>query len=233
MGSIVAISGWKRSGKDTAAEYLINKYGAKRIAFADPLKEMVCDNYGLTRGLIDNPATKEKPILSLPVCVKDGFSKNNNEFLFGEFRGVGGRIPQDFHIEEGLLLGVEGRDVFQLYWTPRAICIEEGSTKRSVDPDYWVKRALKNVNDGLHVISDLRYRNEAYTLKASDHDVITIRINRFETSPSMDASERDLDEHSFDYIIENKGSLEEFYKKIDDLVTAPTIFEEYTLKSSK
>ena len=37
---IVGICGKKRSGKDTAGEYLIEKYGYVRYAFADPVKEV-------------------------------------------------------------------------------------------------------------------------------------------------------------------------------------------------
>lgn len=38
---IIALCGAKRCGKDTLAKYISNKYGYKRIAFADPLKEAV------------------------------------------------------------------------------------------------------------------------------------------------------------------------------------------------
>ena len=38
---IVGITGLKRSGKDTSAEYLVNKYGFDCYSFAKPLKDMV------------------------------------------------------------------------------------------------------------------------------------------------------------------------------------------------
>lgn len=37
---IIGISGLKRNGKDTIANYLCDNYGYQRIAFADPLKEV-------------------------------------------------------------------------------------------------------------------------------------------------------------------------------------------------
>ena len=36
MLKVVAISGWKGSGKDTVANRLIAKFGYQRIGFADP-----------------------------------------------------------------------------------------------------------------------------------------------------------------------------------------------------
>ncbi len=40
---IIGISGYARSGKDTVAEYLVNNRGFTRIAFADPIKQILYD----------------------------------------------------------------------------------------------------------------------------------------------------------------------------------------------
>ncbi|MGD9679022.1 MAG: hypothetical protein AB7V16_11830 [Vulcanibacillus sp.] len=37
---IIMLSGYKRSGKDTVANYLVNEYGFTRYGFADPIKEI-------------------------------------------------------------------------------------------------------------------------------------------------------------------------------------------------
>ena len=39
MATLIGLSGWAGSGKDTAAEYLIDEKGYTRVAFADPLRE--------------------------------------------------------------------------------------------------------------------------------------------------------------------------------------------------
>lgn len=36
---IIGLSGYAQSGKDTVAEYLVEHYGYRRIAFADPIRE--------------------------------------------------------------------------------------------------------------------------------------------------------------------------------------------------
>lgn len=38
---IIGLSGYAQSGKDTAANYLIQQFGFKRLSFADPIKEFL------------------------------------------------------------------------------------------------------------------------------------------------------------------------------------------------
>jgi len=236
---VIAISGWKRSGKDTAAEVFI-KNGYKRVGFADPLKDMVADEYDVPRNYCDDPQFKEAPLLHLPVSPKDDFTLNVAKMMFKEFRTAEGyQVPEYFVDASGTFLGLlPGKGVFtdavqpvQLYWTPRALCILKGSTNRAVRSDYWVQAAIEHIeleangannyyrNPQLFVISDLRYKSETQQLRdAFGKNLITVRINRFDTCASTDASERDLDDGRFDVVIDNKGSLEEFLEKVNKLV---------------
>lgn len=238
MATIVAISGWKRSGKDTLAEYLIKSYGAKRLAFADPLKDECAKQYGVPRAHFDDPAFKEKPILTMPVTPKDGFSKMIAEFMFKEFRSADGLQPVGFRPADRGFQGVierppaRGRLLEPIYWTPRALAILEGSTKRATDPNYWVKKAVEGAGEGLFVISDLRYQSEVTGLESAvgAQSVITIRINRFASSPSNDPSEYDLDHYEhFDAAIENTGTIEELYLAWDAILAAHGFVEKLKL----
>lgn len=223
---IIALSGQKRSGKDTVAQMLI-KAGYQRMAFADFLKDMVALEYGIPREHCDSDAHKEAPILSLPVNPRDSFSLNLSKHLYKEFRDDRGRQPSDYYLDDaGQFSGTCGRDLVQLYWTPRALCILKGSSNRTVTSDYWVQRLIKDVkcaqdsgNVQTFVISDLRFRSEVEQLKAAFGDsLVTVRINRFDTNPSADASENDLNDHKFDIVIENRGTLEELDNKIKELL---------------
>lgn len=40
---IIGLSGYARSGKDTVAEYLVTHRGFKRVAFADPIRQILYD----------------------------------------------------------------------------------------------------------------------------------------------------------------------------------------------
>lgn len=41
MGEIIALSGYARSGKDTAADVLVSEFGFRKVAFADKLREVL------------------------------------------------------------------------------------------------------------------------------------------------------------------------------------------------
>jgi len=219
---IVAISGWKGSGKDTAADFLVKKYGFHRIGFADPLKDSVARQFDIVRSHCDLPEFKESPLRQYPVMCKDKFSENMNLFMYREFRGPGGEKPIGNVVvtEDGSLWASDVKsEMFPLYWTPRALCIMEGSTKRSADPDFWVKQAVvKASKNGAYVISDLRFRSEIAALKLAieeDDHLVTVRINRFDAVESNDPSERDLDEVKFDLTLDNRRAIEDLYNNVN------------------
>ena len=222
---IVAISGWKGSGKDSFASVLLTNFGFERIGFADPLKDNVADHFALSRQSLDNQAQKELPLLDMPVNPRDAYTRMVCEFLIKEFRFKDGRQPTGYEYADGQFYGssgTRGPDRDKVYWTRRALCILEGSTKRAADPDYWVTRAINTARfneHGLVVISDLRYKNELSALKLAlqPGDVLTtIRINRFDSSPSSDPSERDLDDAEFDMVVENRGPLADLIEVAND-----------------
>lgn len=234
---ILALSAWKGSGKDTLAKFLIENKGFRRIAFADVLKDMVAEQYGIPRSYLDIPEKKEQPVLSLQVNPQDDFSRMIAEYLVKEFASADGKKPSKFgyanmkfvgffnkgQISDGLVLDeyplVEGPSVTApVFWTPRALAILEGSVKRSVNSKYWVQRALGSIKPGENVvITDMRYKSELAQVQEFSHSIQnemkSIRINRFDSSPSTDPSERDLDNAAFDLTLENKGTPEELYLK--------------------
>ena len=221
---IVALSAYKNSGKDTAADYLIKNYDFVRVAFADPLKDSVAEMFGISRDSLDNPALKESPLLNFPVKPQDPYSKMIANFLVKEFRTKEGKVSQVFFttVNQGLVQDANGKPNYEdLFWTPRALAILHGSTMRSVDSAHWVKQAL--VKAGLQtknvVITDLRYKSEVNQLReAFGSKLTTARINRFDSSPSSDPSELDLQGYSHDFEIENKGTLEDFYANVDAIL---------------
>lgn len=206
---IIAVSGWKRSGKDMVAEYLVDKHGFRRRSFADRLKDMAAEQYGLPRHHFDDASYKESPCGTLPVVAKDTFSVAICELLWHHFRDADGNKPINFTVVNGMGMGQCGPRLkrVQLYQTPRSIAVFEGSGKRSIDANYWIFRVLDAMEEnGLYVMSDVRFKNEMVMLKehAGVGNVITIRMNRFDTTTDTDASERDLDDYAFDYTINNK-----------------------------
>ena len=216
---VIAISGWKRSGKDTIANHLVDKHGFKRVGFADPLKDMVAEEYDIPRVHCDDPEFKESPIMKYPVTPRDSFAKDIADIMFLELRNKEGKRSRYDNFVSSQLHNE------QLYWTPRALCILKGSTNRSVVSNYWVTCAVNKIGfdqshkEKTYVISDLRYKNEVEQLRSFfGANLTTVRVNRFDSSPSVDPSERDLDNGQFDVVISNKGTLEELLAKAEALL---------------
>lgn len=223
---VIAFSGWKKSGKDTAAEFLIKEHGAFRSSFADPLKNMAAAEYDVPLENFFVPELKEKALLQYPVRITDNFIRGVCELLKDEFRTESGdkATHQAFANPESnsgdLVCGDTGRP---LYWTARALAIFKGSGNRSVDGFYWNNRTAKEIKASgaeLVVITDLRFKTEVEFLrKTYGKDLLVVRVSRFATVDSNDPSERDLDNYpGFDAIITNHGTIEELYERVSLLV---------------
>jgi dephospho-CoA kinase len=226
---IICLSGYKGSGKDTLAGFLIEKYGAKRVALADPLKDSVAEEFGIDRTSLDDPKRKESPLLTMPVDPKDAYSRMIAKFLVKEFRTEDGRSSGTFVTEtnEGIVVSSEGfTDYLKLYWTPRALAILKGSTNRSVTSNFWTNKAFESIENSLKgnnlvVVTDLRYKSEIEQFKTrfSSEEVVFVRIERFKESSSNDPSERDLDNHQFDFYIDNTGDLKHAERQMETILS--------------
>lgn len=196
MRKLIAISGWRNSGKDTSADFLVSEYGYEKLSLAAVLKDLVAEQYNLPRWFMDDREKKEAPLTNYPVIPGDAFSTNIHRMLQSE-------------LSSG-------------YWTPRALCILEGSIKRSVYSNYWVRYVLSKMQSDKHyVISDLRYKTEADTFRMllPENELLLIRLNRFDNIDTQDASERDLDDYPFDsYVQKNIQTLPELHQALRFIV---------------
>lgn len=219
---VIGLSGWAKSGKDMVSEYLCGK-GFSRLAFADPLKEDVMKNCKLSHSDVYDQDFKEKPLLNRPLKPEDKFSEAIANILWNECRFEDGSRPkQPPHLVANGFLAIHPQTfgLQSLYWTPRALCILHGSLQRSWNVNYWVDKALASVKFGQkYVIADLRYKSE---IKACIDNMgghfVPVRVKRFETTLSVDPSERDLDDYPFQYQIKNTGTKEEAFVQMDEVL---------------
>ena len=82
--------------------------------------------------------------------------------------------------------------------------------------DFWVNQTFKNIEseDYDFVIPDVRFKSEANEIKKRGG--VIIRVSRSGVvAPNDHISEHDLDNYKFDAIIENNGSLDELYEKVE------------------
>lgn len=94
-----------------------------------------------------------------------------------------------------------------------------GSLMRQDDPDYWVNKVRLTIGIlGDVVITDLRYPNEARSLRR-EYETIIIRVIRPGTGPTnAHSSENELDKIEPDFVVENDGSIEELHSKLESIL---------------
>ena len=171
----IALSGLKRSGKDTIGSYLIQNYGCKRFAFADEVKRLARE-------------------------------------LF----------PEEFVQND--------KPVDLLQWL--------GNTMRQRNPDVWINRLSTKIlltKDPVPnlVVTDVRYPNEVQALKKLGFIIVKVQVPvevsverckatevNFTEELLLHESEQlaQSNEQYYDYIIDNTGTLEELYRKVEEMV---------------
>ena len=126
----------------------------------------------------------------------------------------------------------------------RRLLQEIGSTARHYRHDFWVAHLQGDVRvfcwnetdfveDGgtfVILIDDVRYHNEVEGLRSLEEDgevdkTIIIRIDRDTGFVDNHSSEHGLDDYSdWDYVIDNNGTIEELYNKIDEILKKEKIW---------
>lgn len=182
---LIGISGYARSGKDEAAKVLVEKFGFRRVAFADKLREFL---YALNPIIGYGKESLDKPYVGEAVFVNDvidaiGWDGYKETGYSTEIR----RLLQR--------LGTEaGRDVL---WD-----------------SIWIDATLTNMDEGDRiVITDCRFPNEARAVREAGGQLW--RIDRWGVGPAnQHPSETSLDDYDFDRVIFNGGTLEEYRDKV-------------------
>lgn len=218
---IIAMSGKMGSGKDTGVEYLIKNYGFKRMAFADDLKYMCMNSFGLTYEQCFDEAAKFTPF------------EEETPFLFfwhkhspkaitlniNHLRNIGSWIEKNgFYLSSSqrfrLAALAEKNITFE---TPRHILQYVGTEicRDIVDVNYHAIVLKRNIDKCAEIriaIADCRFPNERTAIK--EWGGTTILVNERETLMAADqkakahASENSLgDASEYDYVIANSGTL--------------------------
>lgn len=207
---IIGICGLIGSGKDTAADYLVNIHGYRRESFASSLKDAVSAIFGWDRVLLE------------------GRTKQSREWREQRDEWWSARLGMD--VSPRWVLQHLGTDVIRDHFSP----------------DIWaasVENKLRTSQDDI-VISDCRFANEIEGLRRQGGLVVRVRrgpdpgwyavasiVNagpehnnswaRYKTlldSYNVHASESSWAGTEFDAVIDNDGTLEDLYSKINDLV---------------
>jgi hypothetical protein len=189
-GKLVGLYGYPGSGKDAVAEFLVEKGGWTRVAFADPLKAMLValdpyvelDGDGYC-GEGDTWQVRLSRYMANECCDLEGAKRKCPEVR---------RLLQR--------LGTEaGRDI--------------------LGEDVWVKAAAVRVHELLKtsnvVMTDVRFPNEADFIQGVG---TLVEVMRPGCVPMEHASEQHYGTFEPDYIIFNDGTLDALRSEVDQFL---------------
>lgn len=104
--------------------------------------------------------------------------------------------------------------------TPRSMLQTIGTDvfRNHLDDKIWIWMMERDIldNDSNIVISDCRFPNEIEMIK--DLGGIIIKVSRDGSLINSHSSEKQVDELSYDHLIENNSTLEDLYRDIDRIV---------------
>lgn len=224
---LVGLNGRAKAGKDTAAEYLMERYpgiGIKREGFADRMK------LSGVRALGFDPATIEEA-LDIANKIKDTGSiittwqepvTSQSGVNYSPSTKRGSRVRNSL---------VPGRKFWQLYGTEAHrevfddafwvnVLLPEPSEHPSHDNrecDNWSSLRRRFPDDNVVIITDVRFDNEARRIRSLGGVVWGINAD-FRLGPLPDdahVSERGLNPIFVNQYITNDGDIHEFRKQVD------------------
>ncbi len=187
---IIGLTGKTHSGKDTIADYLVNNYRFIKIAFADSLK----------------------------LACKEVFGFSNNQLYDEKLKE---EIDNDWGHSPREIFQKVGTELFR-YALPK-LCsnIHDDIWIRSVDKK--IKNIINNTmdTDKLRiVITDIRFPNEHKFVQDNNGLILKILRNTedqlCETNEHI--SEKNIDNFTFDYQINNNSTIDNLYKNVDSLI---------------
>jgi hypothetical protein len=205
---IIAFSGIKFSGKDTAAEGLIRFHKFKRIGLADKLKDICSEVFNISRHDMDNPEMKESLFETaislgpthidslLKTLLRDGYDfefDDTREFLCKNFMD-----KKLTSIRE--VLQVVGTDICRTY----------------VKDDIWleyIKNTIINYNGNI-VVTDARFKNERDFLRTIGAVTILVIRPGYENKSSHVSENQLGTEDEYDVIVNNNSSIVELQSNI-------------------
>ena len=193
---IIGISGFKGSGKDTLADWLVKEYGFVKIGLADPLKRFCAEAFDFSDEALWGPSElREIPDERYPTGKTD------------EETGKSIYLTPRRALQQ---LGTEwGRNCYENVWIDKAI--RDARRVTDIGMGYHQTIGLRSVGRLQRrsvVIPDVRFINEMRALKKAGAAVV--RVKRGEPTVESHQSESEqllINDSEFDHVFENDGTI--------------------------
>lgn len=206
---IIGIGGAKRSGKNTCASYLVDKYGFTELAFAGPLKQLCEETFILGSEYFNDQELKEKPLWQ-PITISLDDVMYMRSALNDRY---------DVEITGDHALAMANLANGKKFNTPREILQFVGTelVRNCVDRDYWIKAMTNDVRGHARVVvTDCRFPNERQLIRDLGGHLIRTDRSGLATGDTH-ASETLLgDESEYDLVLKNDGTIAELHRTLEN-----------------
>lgn len=235
--SIIAISGKKRCGKDTMADFMVDNYPSKfrRYALAEPIKHALL--YGLgeanvmvdlegrhydfadingesdvdreAKGIMDNEKAFEVLHQAWNYIV-------NNKPELEQFSSEIFEKIDEFYLNPEMETEWSIRRLMQTFGTDICVAVDEIIWIRFLS-DVYIQTIYDKIN---LIVTDCRQPMEMEMMRKLDKDIFVIHIFRkgfSDTIIDTHSTERGLPIELDDLVITNNGTLDEFNRKVLDI----------------
>lgn len=202
---IIGISGFAKTGKDTAAGYLVRDMGFTRVALADEIKRAAQKWFGFSYYDLWGESENREKIVN-GVSVRKACQFIGTEVARTLDPNVWVNCISD--VCARLMIGMPSNSGLRYEYLPdRGLFVKEG----------WARPPA-----GI-VISDIRYKNEIEAIRSWSGMLIRIKRNQtIEGDASQHKSETEMTEipdSEFDYVIENDKTVDDLGQTIVKIVT--------------
>ena len=216
MGNIlIGLVAPKRSGKDTAANYICSSYGFKKYNFADPLKKGIKEIFGLSYEQLEGEE-KEKIDPFWGVSPRELFQKIGTELfqyelpkIFEQFKDY----DRTFWVkcfEKWYSTQLKNYELNKLYWSSNVF----DNMMRDIPSNFFdVSKPNFRV-----VVSDVRFIHEAKKIKEMGGILIKVDRNTEDNDYSKHSSEIENENIECDYIVQNNGFMKDMYEQFDEII---------------
>ena len=199
---IIGISGKAQSGKDTVCKMIV--YTIWYYNYSQRLQPFSLEHY-------NNTYEKFGDVIDFTCWYKTSFANKLKQCLSNILNvSISKFEDNEFKKSKVEWLGITVRELLQKFGT---------AIRNEVSDDFWVKACLNNLEkDDDYLITDVRFKSEAKGIK--DLEGIIVRVNREGAGAGNHISEIDLDDYSFDYVINNDGDMEDLLLKVKEFCIA-------------
>jgi len=195
---IIGFVGKKNSGKDTAGDYLINRFNYIRYAFGDPVKKICKILFNLSEEQLNDRVLKEAIDNRWGISPREMFQKIGTEFGQDMIFTLFPKLKNNISFKQNQL------------WVN--LC------KSWLDN---IENKDKNI-----VITDVRFKHEAEFIKNQGGLLIHIYRDISNSSNDCHVSETEIndiikDKNLIDFEVDNNFQLLDLYSQIDKIIYVP------------